>query len=190
MVPIGTSTNTISAALRQAVDDPGVGSIVLDIDSPGGDVDGIDELASEIYPGAQTEADHCRLQLPMRERGLLLGQSQVSEVVACPSSLTGCIGVYTMHEDDSAMLEAMGIKLELIKFGENKAEGNNRVPLNDSARAHLQELSTLRKRIREGGSARPRCQAGRVQQQIRPGPRFRRENGSKAWPGGQGRDTG
>jgi ClpP class serine protease len=45
----GTSCTSLSAALRQAVKDPGVGSIVLDIDSPGGDVEGVDELASEIY---------------------------------------------------------------------------------------------------------------------------------------------
>ena len=31
---VGTSTTAISSALRQAVDDPSVGSIVLDIDSP------------------------------------------------------------------------------------------------------------------------------------------------------------
>ncbi len=30
--------------------------------------------------------------------------------------------------------------LELIKFGENKAEGNNLGPLTDSARAHMQEM--------------------------------------------------
>ena len=46
---VGTSTTAISAALRQVVEDPNVGSIVLDIDSPGGDVSGIDELATEIY---------------------------------------------------------------------------------------------------------------------------------------------
>ena len=34
--------------------------------------------------------------------------SQASEVVVSPSSLTGSIGVYTMHEDDSAMLESNG----------------------------------------------------------------------------------
>src|ERR1700761_3234998 len=35
---IGTSTNSLSAALRQLVSDPKVSSIVLDVDSPGGDV--------------------------------------------------------------------------------------------------------------------------------------------------------
>ncbi len=38
------------------------------------------------------------------------------------------------------MHEAMGVKLELIKFGEHKAEGNNLGPLTDSARAHMQEM--------------------------------------------------
>ena len=136
---IGTSTNAISAALRQVVDDPGVGSIVLDIDSPGGDVDGIDELASEIYQARKQKPITAVSNCLCASAAYYLA-SQCSEVVASPSSLTGSIGVYTMHEDDSAMHEAMGIKLELIKFGENKAEGNNLGPLDDSARAHLQEL--------------------------------------------------
>ena len=32
------------------------------------------------------------------------------------------------------------MKLELIKYGENKAEANNLGPLTDSARAHMQEM--------------------------------------------------
>jgi capsid assembly protease len=37
-------------------------------------------------------------------------------------------------------LRRPGIKLELIKFGEHKAEGNSLGPLTDSAREHLQEM--------------------------------------------------
>ena len=34
----------------------------------------------------------------------------------------------------------LGVKMTLIKFGENKAEGISTEPLTDSARAHLQEM--------------------------------------------------
>jgi len=136
---VGTSTNAISAALRQVVDDPGVGTIVLDIDSPGGDVDGVDELASEIYQARKSKRIVAVSNCLCASAAYYVG-SQASEIVVSPSSLTGSIGVYTMHEDDSAMLEAAGIKLELIKYGENKAEGNNLGPLTDPAREHLQEL--------------------------------------------------
>jgi len=133
----GTSTAVLSAAIRQAVEDPGVSSIVLDIDSPGGDVDGVDELATEIYQARKQKKITAVSNCLCASAAYYLA-AQASEIVVSPSSLTGSIGVYTMHEDDSAMLEAAGIKLELIKFGENKAEGNSLGPLTDSAREHLQ----------------------------------------------------
>ena len=112
---------------------------MLDIDSPGGDVDGVDELAAEIY-AARKQKKIIAVSNCLCASAAYYLASQASEIVVSPSSLTGSIGVYTMHEDDSAMHEAMGVKLELIKFGENKAEGNNLGPLTDSARAHMQEM--------------------------------------------------
>ena len=44
-----TSTERIQTAIRQALADPNVGSIVLDVDSPGGMVYGSAELAELIY---------------------------------------------------------------------------------------------------------------------------------------------
>jgi capsid assembly protease len=136
---IGTSTTSISAALRQAVEDPGVGSIVLDIDSPGGDVSGIDELAAEIYQARKQKRIVAVSNCLCASAAYYLA-AQCSEIVVSPSSQTGSIGVYCVHEDDSAALEAAGIKLELIRYGANKAEGNNLGPLTDSAREHMQEM--------------------------------------------------
>ena len=73
------------------------------------------------------------------------------------------------------MLEAMGIKLELIKFGENKAEGNNLGPLTDSARAHMQEMVDTYGKAFERAVARGRgITQGDGAQQLRPGTRIRR----------------
>jgi len=136
---IGTSTNALSSALQQVVKDPNVGQIVLDIDSPGGDVDGVDELASEIYQARKSKKITAVSNCLCASAAYYLA-AQCSEVVASPSSLTGSIGVYTLHEDDSEMLQAAGIKLEMIRYGENKGEGNSLGPLTNSARAHMQEI--------------------------------------------------
>jgi signal peptide peptidase SppA len=135
----GTSTAVLSAAIQQAVADPGVSSIVLDIDSPGGDVDGVDELAAEILLARKQKKITAVSNCLCASAAYYLA-AQASEIVVSPSSLTGSIGVYTMHEDDSAMLEAAGIKMTLIKFGDNKAEGNSLGPLSDSAMEHLQQI--------------------------------------------------
>jgi signal peptide peptidase SppA len=137
--PGGTSCEGLSQQLRAALDDPNVKSIVLDIDSPGGDVDGVDELAAEIYSARKQKKISAVSNCLCASAAYYLA-SQATEIVASPSSLTGSIGVYTMHEDDSQALENLGVKLTLIKFGENKAEGNNLGPLSDSALAHLQEM--------------------------------------------------
>src|SRR5207247_6168392 len=49
MIFAGTSTQKFSVSLRQALNDPSVGAIIFDVDSPGGTVDGVEELSSEIY---------------------------------------------------------------------------------------------------------------------------------------------
>jgi len=137
--PGGTSTESLAQQLRQAVNDPNVKAIVLDVDSPGGDVDGVDELATEIY-NARKQKKITAVSNCLCASAAYYLASQASEMCVSPSSLTGSIGVYTMHEDDSKYLEDLGVKLTLIKFGENKAEGNNLEPLSDSALAHLQEM--------------------------------------------------
>jgi signal peptide peptidase SppA len=136
--PGGTSCEDLTQQLRQAVGDPNVSAIVFDVDSPGGDVDGVDELATEIF-NARKQKKITAVSNCLCASAAYYLASQASEIVVSPSSLTGSIGVYTMHEDDSAALENAGVKLTLIKFGENKAEGNNLEPLTDSAREHLQE---------------------------------------------------
>ena len=135
----GTSTESLSAQIRQAVNDPNVKAIVMDIDSPGGDVDGVDELASEIYSARKSKSITAVSNCLCASAAYYLA-SQANEVVVSPSSLTGSIGVYTMHEDDSEMLANAGIKYTLIKYGENKAEGISTEPLSDSAKANLQEM--------------------------------------------------
>jgi capsid assembly protease len=136
---VGTSCRSLSAALRQAMDDQRVSQIVFDVDSPGGDVDGVEELAQEIYAARKKKKITAVSNCLCASAAYYLA-SQASELLASPSSLTGSIGVYTMHEDDSKALDDMGVKMTLIKFGENKGEGNPYEPLADTARAHMQEM--------------------------------------------------
>ena len=135
----GASIEGITQRIRQAVADPSVGSIVLDIDSPGGDVDGVDELASEIYAARKQKPITAVSDCLCASAAYYLA-SQASEIVVSPSSLTGSIGVYTMHADMSAALDNAGIKMTMIKYGEFKGEGNPYEPLSDPARDNLQEL--------------------------------------------------
>jgi signal peptide peptidase SppA len=137
--PSGTSTEQFTQMFRGALADPNVKAIVIDVDSPGGSVEGVDELASEIRDGRKKKPVTAVSNCLMASAAYYIA-SACSEVVAAPSSLTGSIGVYSAHEDDSQYLENRGVKITLISYGANKTEGNAYEPLGDNARAHMQHL--------------------------------------------------
>lgn len=135
--PAGTSTQLFTQRFREALADDGIGKILIDVDSPGGSVDGVPELADEIF--------RSRGRKPVVAVVNTLGASAAywiasaaDEIVMTPSGQVGSIGVFTAHEDKSAFFEKMGIKTTLISAGQHKAEGNPFEPLDDDARDHLQ----------------------------------------------------
>lgn len=124
--------------IRQAMADPEVGAIVLDIDSPGGVVDGIPEAAAELRAlrGTKPIIAHSN---GMTASAAYWLAAQADEIVMTPSGAVGSIGVYATHREMSGMMEMMGVKNTLISAGKFKTEGNPFEPLSDEARAHIQE---------------------------------------------------
>jgi signal peptide peptidase SppA len=137
--PSGTSVQQLTQQFRQALNDPNVKAIVFDIDSPGGSVAGVDEFASEVFQGRSKKKITAVSNTLCASAAYYIG-CQATEFCASPSSLTGSIGVYSAHEDDSEMLDKMGIKVSLISAGKFKVEGNNFEPLGDEARAAMQGM--------------------------------------------------
>ncbi len=137
--PQGTSVQEFTQQFRAAMSDPNVKAIVIDVDSPGGTVSGVDELATEVYNGRKqgtkklTAVSNC-----LCASAAYYIASQCNEVCVSPSSLTGSIGVYQLHEDDSTALENLGVKYTFISAGKYKVEGNNFQPLDDEARTAMQ----------------------------------------------------
>lgn len=123
---------------RSMVADPDIGSILLDIDSPGGDVTGITEASAEIRAAREEKPVHAIANSMAASAGYWLA-SQASTVAVTPSGWVGSIGVYSAHEDLSGFMEQEGIKTTLISAGKYKVEGNPFEPLSDEARAHIQE---------------------------------------------------
>ncbi|HVJ09275.1 MAG TPA: S49 family peptidase [Acidisarcina sp.] len=135
----GCSTEQLTAQFRQARNDPNVRAIVFDVDSPGGTISGVPELADEIYAARKTKKVIAVSNSLMASAAYWIACS-CSEVVVSPSSLTGSIGVYILHEDISKRLDEEGIRMTFVKHGENKTEGNSYQPLTPAALEHLQEM--------------------------------------------------
>ena len=135
--PGSVSTEKFSQALRSAVNDPAVGGVIIDIDSPGGSVYGISELADEIYQARRTKPVVAIANSLAASAAYWIG-SAASEFYVTPGGEVGSIGVWMAHQDLSAMYDAAGIKTTLVSAGKYKTEGNVFQPLDKDAKAFLQ----------------------------------------------------
>lgn len=118
--------------------DDSIGAIVLQIDSPGGVVFGIQELSDKIHSSRGQGKRIVSVADGYAASAAYFIGSAADEFVASPSSLTGSIGVYQMHIDVSQWEEREGVKTTLISAGKHKVEGNSFEPLGEDARERIQ----------------------------------------------------
>ncbi|MES0076958.1 S49 family peptidase, partial [Mesorhizobium sp. M0058] len=130
--PGGTSTDRVSQSLNKALNDPSVGSIVLNIDSPGGSVSGVQALANEIYKARGPKPIIAQVNSLAASAAYWIASS-ADEIVMTPGATAGSIGVYALHRDVSKAAEMEGFKFTFISAGKFKVEGNQFEPLNDEA---------------------------------------------------------
>lgn len=133
------SYENIGRSISAAVRDDGVGGVVLDVDSPGGDATGMSELAAAIRDlrGQKPIVAYVNTLAASAAYGLA---SAADRIFAPPSAIIGSVGTYSIHVDQSKMLEDAGVKVTFIFAGRYKVEGNPYQPLSDEALAHEQEI--------------------------------------------------
>lgn len=132
----GTSAERISAQLRAVADDPQISTIVYDIDSSGGTVPGIQELAAQMFAlrGVKHQVAHVN---DLAASAAYWLASQADEIVSTPSGSIGSIGVWTAHSNFAKALEIEGVEITLISAGKYKIEGNPFQVLGEEAREVL-----------------------------------------------------
>lgn len=135
----GVSTDRVAREFDAQMADPNVVAIVLDIDSPGGSVGGVAELADRIHAARGTKPIVAVANTLAASAAYWLA-AQADEVVATPSALVGSIGVYGVHFDISKAMEMEGVVPTIISAGKYKVEGSELSPLTDEARAAEQSL--------------------------------------------------
>lgn len=135
--PRGANVESLTKDFRTLLDDRMVEAIVLDVDSPGGSVAGIEELASEIYRARGSKPIIASVNA-LAASGAYWLASAADEIVVTPSGQVGSIGVYTVHHDYSAAMEAEGVKATIVRAGKYKIEANPYEPLNEEAQGAMQ----------------------------------------------------
>jgi len=131
-----TSAERFGAQFSELVNDPNVNGIILDVNSPGGQVGGIAELSTQIFDARGQKPVIAVVNHMMASAAYWIGTA-ADEVVVSPSSEVGSIGVFAVHQDMSAALEKAGVKVSLISKGKFKVEGNPYQPLTEEARSAI-----------------------------------------------------
>ena len=133
----GVSVERIGADLRAMLADDSIGTILLDIDSPGGTVTGVPELADALFAAREQKRIVAMVNGLAASAAYWLA-AQAHEIVTIKTGLSGSIGVYSAHEDMSAALEKNGVKVTLVSAGKHKVDGNPFEPLSDEHREFMQ----------------------------------------------------
>lgn len=134
----GTSTDALVRSIQEAVDDPNISAIVLDVDSPGGSVNGPEELSQAIYKARGQKPIIAVVNELMASSAYWIA-SAADEIVTAPTAGVGSIGVLSVHREQSKADAARGVKTTYIHAGKFKVAGNPAEPLSDESRAVIQE---------------------------------------------------
>ena len=132
-----TSYTGLRTAINTAIQDEDISTVILDIDSPGGEA-----------VGAFEAADHIRDQGTKKPivawvDGLCCSAayciaSSTSRIVVTPSSVIGSIGVVSLHVDRSRRMDREGLTPTMIYAGAHKVDGNPLEPLSEEVKSDLQ----------------------------------------------------
>lgn len=134
----GVGADDLRATLNEHAANASTKAIVLNIDSPGGSVYGIQELADTINQIRASKPVIAIANSEMASAAFWIG-SQASELYVTPGGQVGSIGVVALHMDYSAAYEQAGIKPTVITAGRFKWESHGMAPLNDSAAKAIQD---------------------------------------------------
>lgn len=148
-----TGYNGIIARLQQAISDPGVDGILLDMDTPGGMVSGAFDCADIIARMRDIKPVWALANDMNCSAGQLIASSASRRLVT-QTGRTGSIGVMMAHSNYGAALKTNGVEVTLIYSGDHKVDGNPYEKLPKDVRADFQtRIDATRKMFAEKVSA-------------------------------------
>lgn len=147
------STSSVGArrALRAAVRDPDVASIMLVVDSPGGTVAGTMDLAVEVSKAREKKPVYAFLE-DLTASAAYWVASQADRIIAnSPTALVGSIGTFAVLQDTSEMASKLGVKVHVVRAGDYKGAGSPGTEITDEHLVETQRIvNSLNDRFLEG----------------------------------------
>ena len=132
-----TGYDGIRANLSLALNDPHVRAVVLDIDSPGGEVAGCFDLVDDIFQARGTKPIWAILSESAYSAAYAIA-SAADRITVPRTGGVGSVGVICAHVDFSKALGQAGVNVTLITYGDHKADGSEYKPLSTEALARFQ----------------------------------------------------
>ena len=134
----GVSTEMLGKDILQALDDPNVKSIILNVDSPGGTVDGTQELANMIYDNRDRKPIVTFSDGMIASAAYWIASATDKVFISGDTNFIGSIGVVARHVDVSKLEEKAGIKTTEITAGKYKRISSEYEPLSKDGQADIQ----------------------------------------------------
>jgi ClpP class serine protease len=139
-----TSYEGIAAQIEAAATDPSVRGLALEIDSFGGEVAGVFDLADRIRAIRAIKPVWAFVAEHAFSAGYALA-SQADRILLPRTGAVGSIGVVVMHADLSGQLDQDGVRVTLIHAGSHKVDANPYTPLPADIQDDIQrEIDVLR----------------------------------------------
>jgi signal peptide peptidase SppA len=129
----------IADAIAAAMDDASVRGVILDVDSPGGEVGGLFDLVEQIQSIRTASAKP--LWAVANESALSAAYaiaSAADRLYVTRTGEVGSIGVVAVHVDESGADAKAGLAWTFVFAGDRKVDGNAHEPLSERARATIQ----------------------------------------------------
>jgi capsid assembly protease len=131
------SYETLRTMLADAREDPGIRGVLLDVDSPGGEVGGLFDLADDVYAVREQKPCYAIANDEAFSAAYALASS-AQRLFITRTGGVGSIGVIAVHMDQSGFDEKMGRKYTAVYAGARKNDFSTHQPLSHDARANLQ----------------------------------------------------
>lgn len=129
---------TIKKEIGNALTNSTVKEIWLDIDSPGGSVLGVSDLAEYIFANRNSKPIIAYINSMAASAAYWIASACSKVILASETTLTGSIGVVSVHVDTSKNEANYGVKITEIVAGKYKRIASQHVPLEEEGRAVLQ----------------------------------------------------
>ena len=136
----GESTDFIKRALRKALNTETVKGVVINLNTPGGEVTATDEIYYEIQKLQNAGKPVVACMHAVAASGGYYIAAGTKYIVANKSTITGSIGVIMSTVNAKKLLDKVGLESVVIKSGKHKDSLNPAKPLSDEDLAHFQKL--------------------------------------------------